>query len=132
MQIAFNNCTAKNVVVTDAEGQPTTSLGYGAGFGWAPDPRWPFKTWAANSVTYNGCSAIDCQLGFDTWFHTNSLWENISAPGCPVSMLIQPEGTPRTLSIDKCSESPDGQYQTVIINNIAANNTYPPIVTTAS
>jgi len=127
MQIVFNNCTAKNVIVTNAEGQPTTDVGYGAGFGWAPDPRSPFKDWAANAVTYNQCTATDCQLGFDTWFHTDSIWENISAPGCPVFILVQPQGTARTLSIDKCSESCDGLYHEVTINNIAANNTYPPI-----
>ncbi len=123
--ITFNNCQAQNVMVVNAQGQPDTSLGYGTGFGWAPDPRQIF-IWPANNVTYNNCTATNCQLGFDTWNHTNSIWEpNISAPGCPTFMLIQPAGTQRVVSMDKCSESPNGQYQQVAITNIAANNVYP-------
>jgi hypothetical protein len=110
--------------VTDANGIPSTQYGYGTGFGWAPDPRPEFNNQPASLVQYNNCVSKDCQLGFDTWFHTDCQWQNVSASGCPVFILIQPPGTPRTLGMDKCSESPNGQYQKVTIYNIAKNIAY--------
>ncbi|MCW3072439.1 MAG: hypothetical protein JWO44_2329 [Bacteroidetes bacterium] len=124
--ITFYNCTATNVVVTDASKVPSTQYGYGTGFGWAPDPRKEFNGQPANMVQYNNCTSNNCQLGFDTWFHTNSQWQNVNAPGCPIFILVQPDTASRILSMDKCSESPDGQPHTVTIYNIAANNEYPP------
>lgn len=123
--ISFSGCTASNVVVTDANKQPSIANGYGTGFGWAPDPRQGFNSQAANKVTYNNCQANNCQLGFDTWFHTNSVWENVTAPGCPIFILQQSDTTTRKLSMDKCSESPSGKPEHVILTNIAANNTVP-------
>lgn len=123
--IEFKGCSATKVLVTDATGVPSTKFGYGTGFGWAPDPRSEFNGVPADNVLYTACTATNCQLGFDTWFHTNSTWQQISAPGCPLLILVEPKGTPRTLSMDKCSESPDGQYQQVTITNIAENNVYP-------
>ncbi|MET0392732.1 MAG: hypothetical protein ABW019_06305 [Chitinophagaceae bacterium] len=122
--ITFNNCTATGVQVTDASGQPDTRYGYGVGFGWAPDPRPEFCNQPADKVQYNGCTASNCQLGFDTWYHTDSVWQQVNAADCPVFMLVQPPGTTRTLRIDKCSESPNGQYQQVTIMNKAKNITY--------
>ncbi|MCE3294902.1 MAG: hypothetical protein K0R65_616 [Crocinitomicaceae bacterium] len=123
--ITFDGCTATNVQVVDAQRNPDTKLGYGTGFGWAPDPRPEFSGQAADQVTYNNCTSNNCQLGFDTWYHTNSTWTGITTPGCPISILVQPDGTQRTLSMDKCSESPSGQEMSVTLSNIAANNTYP-------
>jgi hypothetical protein len=128
--ITFNNCVATGVKVVDAKRNPNTALGYGTGFGWAPDPRPEFKAQAANMVQYNNCNASDCQLGFDTWYHTNSQWNNVMAQGCPIFILAQPDATTRTLSMDKCSESPNGQPQKITISNLAYNNTYPQIHTT--
>lgn len=125
--IIFNNCTAKNVVVTDANHVPSTQYGYGAGFGWAPDPRTEFCSQAANHVQYNNCNAYNCQLGFDTWYHTNSRWHNVMAYDCGIFILAQPDTATRTLSMDKCSESPSGKYEQVTLTNIAAGNTYPQI-----
>lgn len=122
--ITFNNCVATNVKVTDASGTPSIQYGYGTGFGWAPDPRQEFNSQPASLVRYNGCVARNCQLGFDTWFHVDSVWNNVSAADCPIFILIQPLGTARTLSMDKCSESPDGKYQEVTLHNIARNITY--------
>jgi hypothetical protein len=122
--ITFNNCTATNVKVTDASGTPSIQYGYGTGFGWAPDPRQEFNSKPASLVQYNGCVSRNCQLGFDTWFHIDSVWKNVSASDCPIFILIQPLGTTRTLSMDKCSESPDGKYQEVTLHNIAKNITY--------
>lgn len=125
--ITFNNCAAYNVQVLDANRQPSTQHGYGTGYGWAPDPRPEFCSQAANVVQYNNCTAHNCQLGFDTWFHTNSQWNNVMTYDCSIFIFVQPYGTPRTLSMNKCSESPDGLEQKVTIENIAANNTYPQL-----
>jgi hypothetical protein len=125
--ITFNNCAAYNVQVFDANRKPSTQYGYGTGYGWAPDPRPEFCKQAANVVQYNNCTAHNCQLGFDTWYHTNSLWDNVMSYDCPIFILAEPQGTPRTLSIDKCSESPSGLPEKVTIENIAANNTYPQL-----
>lgn len=125
--ITFNNCAAHNVKVLDAMKQPSTQYGYGTGYGWAPDPRPEFCKQAANIVQYNNCTAHNCQLGFDTWFHTNSQWNDVMTYNCPIFILAQPDGTERVLSMDKCSESPTGLPQQVTIKNIAANNTYPEL-----
>ena len=122
--ITFNNCTAIDVKVTDASGTPSTQYGYGTGFGWAPDPRQAFNGNPASLVQYNGCVSRNCQVGFDTWFHTDSVWKNIGAVECPIFILIQPPGAVRTFSMDRCSESPDGKYQEVTLRNIAKNITY--------
>lgn len=122
--IRFINCRARNVQVTGADQQPSLLYGYGTGFGWAPDPRVPFCKIPADTVQYIDCTSTDCQLGFDTWFHTNSSWINVKSTDCGTNMLIQPDTATRTLSIDKCSESPSGNPETVTIQNIAANNTY--------
>jgi hypothetical protein len=122
--IIFNNCTATNVKVIDASGTPSIQYGYGTGFGWAPDPRRELNSKPASLVQYNGCVSRNCQLGFDTWFHVDSVWKNVSACDCPIFILIQPLGAARTLSMDKCSESPDGKYQEVTLHNIASNITY--------
>jgi hypothetical protein len=123
--IAFSGCTATGVFVTDAKGVPSTQYGYGTGFGWAPDPRKQFCGHAAHKTQYINCSSINCQLGFDTWFHTDSRWQNPQAWECPITILVQPDTATRTFSMDKCSESPDGKYHQVTITNIAANNIYP-------
>jgi hypothetical protein len=122
--ITFNNCVATNVKVTDASGTPSIQCGYGTGFGWAPDPRKELNSKPASLVKYNGCVSRNCQLGFDTWFHIDSVWEDVSASDCPIFILIQPLGAARTLSMDKCSESPDREYQEVTLRNIAKNITY--------
>jgi hypothetical protein len=126
-KITFNNCEAKNVKVLDANRQPSTQFGYGTGYGWAPDPRQEFCGVAANIVQYNSCTAHDCQLGFDTWSHTDSQWNNVMSYNCPIFILAEPYGTTRNLSMDKCSESPNELPQTVVVYNLAENNTYPKL-----
>ncbi|TXK71950.1 right-handed parallel beta-helix repeat-containing protein [Mesonia sp. K4-1] len=123
--ITFNDCVADNVTVTDAEGTPSASYGYGIGFGWAPDPRSEFNE-VANNVKYNNCTTYNCQIGFDTWYHTNSNWNEVMSHGGEIFILVQPNAT-RTLSMDQCSESPNGKYQQVSLTNRAKNNTYPMI-----
>jgi len=125
MNISFTNCTATNVQVLDANRQPDTAYGYGTGFGWAPDPRPEFKAIGAFLVTYNHCTATDCQLGFDTWCHIDSIWENIATPGCPVPILAQPYGATRVYRMDNCSESPSSMPECVTVSNMAMGNLYP-------
>ncbi|MCW3102755.1 MAG: hypothetical protein JWO09_1195 [Bacteroidetes bacterium] len=127
--ITFNNCVATDVLVLDANQQPSTQYGYGVGFGWAPDPRtvFNFNSTPAHLTQYNNCNANNCQVGFDTWFHTNSQWNNVMTQDCPIFILAEKYGTPRTLSMDKCSESPSGEPVSVTITNIAADNTFPQL-----
>lgn len=120
--ITFQNCIAKNVIVQNETQQPDISKGYGTGFGWAPDPRTEFDTVTANQVLYQNCQAINCQLGFDTWFHTNSTWENNSTQNCELPILVESNSATRVLVMNKCSESPSGQPIAVTLANKARNN----------
>lgn len=114
--ISFSNCTAKNVQVLNAQLAPDTTKGFGTGFGWAPDPRTEFDTATANNVLYANCKAENCQLGFDTWYLINPIWTKDTAQHCLIPVLVAPNAQ-RTLSMNKCSESPDGQYMKVTITN---------------
>jgi hypothetical protein len=67
----------------------------------------------------------NCQLGFDTWYHTNSVWKGVTAPGCAEFILVQAALTARTLSMDKCSELPSGYPSKITLYNLASNNQYP-------
>lgn len=120
--ITFQNCIAKNVIVQNQTQQPDTSKGFGTGFGWAPDPRTEFDTVTANQVLYQNCQAINCQLGFDTWYHTNSTWENNSTQNCELPILVESNSATRVLTMNKCSESPSGQPIAITLANKAKNN----------
>ncbi len=122
MGITFTDCTANNVSVTDENGNTNPALGYGNGFGWAPDPRPYFIYVGAYGVEYSGCSASNCQVGFDTWYHVDSTWTNVSYTNCGINILVEPGGS-RTLSCDPCSECKSPI--TAVITNIASGNTYP-------
>ena len=125
MNITLTNCTAKDVKVLDPSKTPNTAYGYGTGFGWAPDPRIEFREVPALFVKYDNCKAVDCQVGFDTWYHIDSTWEtNISQENCEIPLLVQINGQ-RTLSGNKCSECP--KPFTVTLTNIAKGNTYPEL-----
>jgi hypothetical protein len=120
--IAFTGCSATNVVVTDNQGNKNPALGYGTGFGWAPDPRHPFRDVGAYGVEYKGCSARDCQVGFDTWNHVDSMWTDVSCTNCDIDILVEPGGT-RTLSGNPCSECNPPLIAT--ITNMASGNIFP-------
>jgi hypothetical protein len=120
--ISFTGCSATNVVVTDQNGNPDTAYGNGVGYGWAPDPRWYFCHIGASNVQYQGCTATDCQVGFDSWYHINSTWANISYPGCGTGILKDPTGT-RTLTANACSEC--NPPISVTLSDIASGNTFP-------
>ena len=119
--IAFTNCTATNVVVCDENGGQSAALGYGTGFGWAPDPR---ITSGAYNVRYDGCGALHCQVGFDTWLHVNSTWANVDARNCGIAILVE-YGASRTISGNPASEC--NPPIVVVITNIASGNKYPSL-----
>ncbi|MFZ0749363.1 MAG: hypothetical protein WAM70_08400, partial [Pyrinomonadaceae bacterium] len=122
MEITFTGCIATNVSVTDENGNTNPALGYGNGFGWAPDPRHPFVDVGAYWVQYSSCTASNCQVGFDTWNHVDSTWTNVSYTNCGIDILVEPGGS-RTLTGDPCSEC--NPPITAVITNIASGNTYP-------
>lgn len=122
--ISLTDCNASNVIVCDQNGNENPDLGFGTGFGWAPDPRIPFRDVGAYGVAYTGCEANNCQIGFDTWFHVDSTWSMVNCTDCDTNILVQPDGT-RTLSGNPASEC--NPPITVVIENIANNNNYPDI-----
>lgn len=126
--VQFIRCSAEDVNVVDQNGNQSACLGYGTGFGWAPDPRSEFIVPAVN-ILYKDCSAKMCQVGFDSWFHTDSHWKNISSICNGISVLNQ-NHSQRTISCNACSEcgcTQPGCYpepKTTIINNVAQNNRF--------
>ncbi len=126
--VEFYKCKAENVQVFDENGNQNSSLGYGTGFGWAPDPRPEFISPATN-IHYHHCTAKNCQVGFDAWFHIDSVWEHIHSINNGISVLNL-EHSQRTLSCDACSECgclSEGCYPvplTVTIDNVASNNEF--------
>lgn len=119
LDITFKRCTATGVTVQDTVGGGSL----GTGFGWAPDPRPYFCYIGANDTSYVDCTAENCDVGFDTWYHIDSIWTRPTITNCTTGMLVQPGGT-RTLSGDPCSEC--NPPITVTLPNIATGNIYPP------
>ena len=118
--IKFINCISKNVIVVNEFGETNIeNLGFGTGFGWAPDPRIEFRTIYSNNIKYINCSSYNCQVGFDTWNHIDSSWTNILSNNCDENILIQTNGS-RTLSCNCCSECNPPLY--VVLFNNASNN----------
>lgn len=121
----FIDCHAKNVKVYNEFGFEDITKGNGTGFGWAPDPR---IIEPAVNILYQNCSAKYCQVGFDTWFHIDSIWDNIYSKCNDIDFLNQDDSAERTLSCDACSECGctfPGCYPdpfSITINNIASNN----------
>lgn len=118
LNIQFVRCTATDVVAQDTFFRGSR----GEGFGWAPDPRPEFRTTPAKSVTYTDCTAVGCQVGFDTWFHQDSTWTNPTYTNCDIGILNEP-GAKRTISCDPCSECNPAIVTT--LTNIAGGNTFP-------
>jgi len=126
-RISFIKCHAEHVQVFDQNGNQSPSLGYGTGFGWAPDPR---IIEPAIDVLYKHCSAKYCQVGFDSWFHIDSVWSNIYSKCNGINILNLGDSAQRTVSCDACSECGctfTGCYPApfvITIDNIAKNNTF--------
>ncbi len=118
----FDTCTAKNVTVVDEENKRNKKIGLGVGFGWAPDPRPSFRNLYAVNTSYVNCAASYCQVGFDTFNHINSSWNNIEAYlECKKCILIKP-GASRFLSCNPCSEC--NPYINCIVVNAFSNNEF--------
>lgn len=102
--ISFSGCKATSVTVLDIAGNTGSEVGIGTGFGWAPDPRKMFCYVPATSVSYLGCMAVDCLVGFDTWNHISSTWTGNIAENCSVPVLIEGPDATRTLIGNPASE----------------------------
>lgn len=109
LSISFQNCTASNVTAQDDFGWGSQ----GVGFGWAPDPRPFFRSIGAWGVLYTDCTADTCQVGFDTWFHVNSVWTSPVHTNCGTGILVEPKAM-RTLTCDPCSECKSGISVTLV------------------
>lgn len=126
--VKFIKCCAENVNVFDENGKQNSSIGYGVGFGWAPDPRPEFIVPSVN-ILYKYCKAIKCQVGFDSWFHIDSVWTHVHSI-CNGISILDLDNSQRTLSCNPCSEcgcNQTGCYPTPItitINNVAKNNKF--------
>lgn len=123
----FIDCYAKNVKVYNEFGIEDISKGYGTGFGWAPDPR---IIEPAIETLYQHCTAKYCQLGFDSWFHIDSVWDHIHSKCNGIDILKQGHSAQRTLSCDLCSECGctfvgcEPTPFSITINNVAKNNLF--------
>jgi len=126
--VKFVRCKAENVKVVDAHGKYEPFLGFGVGFGWAPDPR-PLFLVPATNVLYLNCIAENCQVGFDTWDHIDSVWAHIVSKCNDIAILKQP-GAERTITCNACSQCGCTQagcaptLLTVTTPNQAKNNTF--------
>lgn len=118
LDITFEQCEASDVSVQD----DLSAGSLGVGFGWAPDPRPLFCSIGAYNTSYIDCTAENCDVGFDTWYHVNSTWTNPHYTNCTTDILVQPEGK-RTLSGDPCSECNPPISKT--LTNIESGNIYP-------
>lgn len=125
--VKFIKCKAKNVKVYNEFGIEDISKGNGTGFGWAPDPR---IVEPAVNVRYKKCTAKHCQVGFDSWFHIDSIWKNIVSKHNDIPILNLDDTAQRTLSCDPCSECGCtfvGCYPNpfvITITNVARNNVF--------
>lgn len=95
--ITFETCNATGVRACDSDGNEGPEIGFGTGFGWAPDPRREFRAVTAKDIKYAACTAVNCQVGFDTWNHVDSIWINYATQNCGVPVLIEGPGATRTL-----------------------------------
>ncbi len=126
--VKFIWCRAENVNVFDQNGEQSSCLGYGTGFGWAPDPRIEFILPAVD-ILYTHCTAKGCQVGFDSWFHIDSAWKDIHSI-CNGISVLDLNHSQRTFSCNACSECgclQTGCYPnpvTVTVSNVAKNNTF--------
>lgn len=126
--VKFIKCRAENVNVFDENGNQSSCLGYGTGFGWAPDPRIEFIV-PAVGILYSHCTATKCQVGFDSFYHIDSVWKNIFSNGNGISVLNL-NHSQRTVSCNPCSEcgcKQAGCYPeptVTTIENVAKNNTF--------
>lgn len=123
----FIGCSASKVSVVGTP--PLGQSYYAVGFGWAPDPRPEFRVGDATKVSYLGCSASECGIGFDTFRHVDSNWLEWTASGCAISVLQSP-GSSRTITCCPCSEC--SLPINAQVPNTASGNTFTPPVLQSS
>ncbi len=130
--VTFSNCEAYNVTVSGSNPVDPTSPGYGIGFGWAPDIR-PQYTYPALEAVIKGCTASQCQVGFDTFYFQDSILSNIKSIENDIDIKEESIDVVRVLYCDKCSECPDSPeespenwFKKVSVQNIASGNTIIP------
>lgn len=121
--IRFVSCTATNVLAMDAYGATGPEYGQGLGYGWAPDPRDMFCKVGAIKISYDNCLAINCQVGFDSWNHINSDWNQFVCCNCTIKILEEPDGY-RTLRGNPASEC--NPPITITLANQAKGNVFTP------
>jgi len=127
-EVNLINCLAQDVKVVNDQGQPAYGemIGYGVGFGWAPDPRSEFVKINAQNVRYLNCRAHDCQAGFDSWNHCDCDWLFWQAEACAIDILQQGPDSIRTLTYNGCSECRSGNCEPTVVENRASNNSFMP------
>ena len=127
-KVKFLRCKAEKVNVVDQNGNQSSTLGYGTGFGWAPDPRSQFIGPAA-AILYKDCTAKHCQVGFDSFNHIGATWKDIHSICNGISILDESHSQ-RTISCNACSEcgcTAQGCTPaplSVTINNVAKHNKF--------
>lgn len=135
--VEFNKCKSKNIKaiknknVCNCKGEKLDDNSninkdkysdiFGIGFGWAPDPRPEFRNIHAKNIIYNDCIAEDCKIGFDTWLHNTSIWNNIISINCKTCISIK-NNEKRTLSCNPCSECNPAII--VTLSNLSFDNTF--------
>lgn len=124
--IEYNNCKAKNIIAKKISKQCKCNGKlvnnediYGIGFGWAPDPREFFRVMIADNIRHKNCVSENCDIGYDTWFHINCLYNNVKSINCNINILINPNEK-RTLSCNPCSEC--NPPINITLANISYNN----------
>ena len=124
--IEFVDCKAKKIKVCDADGNYDVELGFGTGFGWAPDPRLEFAYIPAKNVKYKKCIVEKSQVGFDSWNHISSVWKEVTSK-CNGISIMNTKLDQRTLNCNACSEC-DPPIATTLTNQ-ANNNKFLKIKT---
>ena len=104
----------------DENGNQNSCIGYGTGFGWAPDPR-PEFIFPSKNILYENCCANNCQVGFDSWYHIDSVWKKICACCCGISVLNL-NNSQRTISCNACSEC--NPPIVITLTNVAKGNKF--------
>ena len=125
--IIYKQCTASNIEVIDQFGKTNADLGYGIGFGWAPDPRKGLRTMTADNITFTDCTVENCQVGFDTWNHIDSKGTKLTSHNCDIPLRIDATET-RIISGDPGSEC--NPPIVVKLTNKEKNNNFPNLKNT--
>jgi hypothetical protein len=123
--IKFIDCKAMNVNVLNDNLKQDSNTGYGVGFG-SPPEVYPHYEIPPQNISYTNCSSLECQVGFDSWWLQNSLWQNIHIYNCGIPFM-NILNSQRTVSCNLCSNC-DPPVLTILYNE-AKNNQFQNIKT---